>query len=115
MNLAQAIAFTMFFLVLAFFIYRLVRNGGFKGALFGARIVYTVGEVKGASKGIMRTTLKVHVLNDNPGEHDIGIEVVIKSFASYQMIPVRLNQQEANQLAALLQKATTTPMINPII
>jgi len=103
---------TLFFVVVAaivaYFGYRMVRHGGFKAAMFGARIYRTVGEVSAEKQGPMRIALKVHVLQRDPSEKLIGIELVAKSFASYQMMPVTLSVNQAEQLASLLQNAVRT-------
>ncbi|HKB98022.1 MAG TPA: hypothetical protein VKD23_04465 [Terriglobales bacterium] len=54
----EVIFFAVFAGVIGFFVYRMFRHGGFKAAMFGARIERTVGEVR--------------------------VEFVAKSFASYQ-------------------------------
>jgi hypothetical protein len=101
---------TLFFLIFAavvgYFVYRMLRHGGFKGAMFGARIEHTVGEVSVEKQGPMRIALKVHALRRGDSEKLVGIELVAKSFASYQMTPITLSVHEAQQLVSLLQNAT---------
>jgi hypothetical protein len=52
---------TLFFLVFAavvgYFVYRVLRHGGFRGAMFGARIEDTVGEVRVERQGPVRNSL----------------------------------------------------------
>jgi hypothetical protein len=79
-------------------------HGGFKGMMFGAGIRRTVGEVEGAGKSMMKTALKVHVLDGSP-DRAIGLEFVAKSVASYQMLPISLSASEARRLVAHLQTA----------
>ncbi|MBI2174918.1 MAG: hypothetical protein HYU33_06960 [Candidatus Omnitrophica bacterium] len=89
-----------------FFGYRILKHKGFKGAMFGARIVNTIGEVSGKSQGPISVLLKVHSLgSDAPHEILVGIEVVAKSFASWQMMPVTLTASETQQLMSLLERA----------
>lgn len=80
------------------------KHGGFKGMLFGARIRRTVGEVEGAKTLMMKAGLKVHALDGGP-EKAIGVELVARSMASYQMMPVTLSVPEARKLIAHLQAA----------
>jgi hypothetical protein len=82
-----------------------VRYGGFKAAMFGAKIERTIGEVFGERHGGMRAGVKVHVLTGSAGQRAVGIELVAKSPLSYQMIPITLSPSEARDLALLLQRA----------
>jgi hypothetical protein len=92
--------------VAGYFGYRLIRYKGFRGAMFGAEIRKTIGEVEGASVGPVRRVLRVHVLDsESAPEKNVGLEFVRKSFTSYKMIPVALSRAEAVNLIALLQQA----------
>ncbi len=104
----ETLFFVVFFAIAGYFVYRMIQHGGFKAAMFGARIDRTIGEVSGEKQGPMGIALKVHVLRRDPSEKLIGIELVAKSFASYQMIPVTLSVSQAEQLASLLQNAVRT-------
>lgn len=95
----------VFAAVALFFVYRIVRHGGFRGALFGADIERTIGFVEGERRAGARTQLKVHVLSGSSGDRAIGIEFVEKGFLSYSMTPVTLSRSEAQRLAELLQSA----------
>ena len=86
---------------------RMLRFGGFKGALFGASILRTVGEAEGEHGSLVSRKVKVHVLSDPP-EKAVGLEFIAKSFGSYQMTPVVLSSAEAQALIQLLQAATMT-------
>jgi ribosomal protein S28E/S33 len=88
-----------------FFLFRIVRYGGFKGAMFGANIERTLGEVQGQSVAGSWTTVKVHVLSSESKARTVGIEVIGKSIASYQVTPIKLSSIEAQRLASLLQSA----------
>ena len=104
-DLANYLPFVIFGAIALTFLFRIMRYGGFRGALFGAEIRRTVGEVKGAGRSIVNIGLKVHVLGGAP-ERAVGIEIVTKSFASYRMMPVSLSRAEAQRLITLLQQAT---------
>lgn len=54
----------------------------------------------------MRIQLKVHTLGRSPSERAVGLEIVVKGFASYQMIPVTLTGPDAVDLARLLEQAS---------
>ncbi len=88
-----------------YFIFKMIRHGGFKAAMFGAGIQRTVGEVSGLAHPPVSSVLKVHVLGGGNPEKAVGLEFVAKSFAGYQMLPLTLSSSEAQRLAVLLQKA----------
>lgn len=98
--------FWFFFLgIVGYFIFRMARYGGFKAAMFGAKIEKTLGEVEGRRQTLMSLRLKVHLLEGNPSEKAVGLELVAKGVASYQMMPITLSAAEAKKLVALLQSA----------
>lgn len=70
------------------------------------RIVETFGEVPGRKQGPVSVSLKLHAVAspDHPTP-DVGLELVARSFASYQMMPIRLRRAEAQELLRLLQRA----------
>jgi hypothetical protein len=98
--------FWVFFVGIAgYFMFRMVRYGGFKAAMFGAGIERTVGEVAGLRHPPVSSVLKVHVLGGGDPEKAVGLEFVAKSIASYQMFPFTLSSGEARKLISLLQNA----------
>lgn len=97
--------FAVFSLVVGSFLYKMLKHGGFKAAMFGAPIERTVGEVAGGGMKLMNIGLKVHKLGGGR-EKAVGVELVAKSFASYQMMPVTLSTAEARKLIMLLEAAT---------
>ena len=108
-NAFETLFFLAFAAVVGFFVYRIFRYHGFKAAMFGARIDHTVGEVGAEGQGPVGVALKVHVLRRNSAEKLVGVELVAKSFASYQMVPVTLSISQAQQLASLLNEAVRAP------
>jgi hypothetical protein len=87
-------------------VYQLIKNKGLKGALFGARISETVGELDLGRTGPMSTTLRLHRLEaQKPGSPTVGIEVVNRSIAGYHMLPIRLTSEQATALKELLAQA----------
>jgi len=58
----------------------------------------------GAGTLRMTTLIRVHVLDGGP-DKAVGLELVAKSFASYQMIPITLSTREARDLVRHLQSA----------
>ena len=94
-----------FALVFGSFIYRIIKNGGLKAAMFSQRIIRTVGEVSGLKQSLMSNTIKVHTLGSGSRPQAIGLEFVSKSMLSYQMVPASLSVQEARKLISLLEAA----------
>lgn len=93
-------------LAVANFVYRAMKNRGLKGAMFGARITRTIGELDLGKIGPVRTTLKLHRLESRElGAPTVGIEVVNRSVASYHMLPIRLTSEQAAVLRELLSQA----------
>jgi hypothetical protein len=97
--------FAIFALVAGSFIYRALRHGGLKRAMFGAKIERTIGHVDCGGVKFGSMSLKVHTLSGVSPAKVIGIEMVAKTFASYQMMPITLSVSEAKKLATLLQTA----------
>ena len=93
------------FLVIGSFVWKMVRHGGFRAAMFGSAIERTVGEVDGGGSSLHSLTVKVHKLSAASEGKAVGLELVTKSFASYQMVPVTLSAQAARQLSELLRTA----------
>jgi len=105
----EVLFFAVFAAVIGFFVYRMFRHGGFKAAMFGARIERTVGEVIGEKQGPVAVALKVHILRREAAEKLVGVEFVAKSFASYQLMPITLSASQAQELASLLNAAVRAP------
>jgi hypothetical protein len=96
-------------LAVANFVYQVIKKRGFKGAMFGAPIAQTVGELDLGKSGPMRTTLKLHRLESRePGAPAVGIEVVNRSVLSYHMLPIRLTLEQASVLRELLSQAAAS-------
>lgn len=107
-NLSTILIFGTVALGLGAVLYKIVQHGGFKGAMFGARIDRTVGEVAGGGVKLMKVRLRIHKLGGGL-DRAVGVELVAKSFASYQMMPVTLSNAEARRLIGLLEVATGGP------
>lgn len=104
-NIFPIVFFGIFAAVAGSFLYKMIKHGGFRAAMFGAPIERTVGEVAGGGMKLMEVGLKVHKLGGGR-EKAVGVELVAKSVASYQMMPVTLSAVEAKKLIALLEAAT---------
>lgn len=108
----EYVFFAGFIGVLGYFVYRIIRYKGFKGALFGAEILETFGEVSGSSLGFGGISLKVHMLGSSDTSHGlVGLELVMRSGLSYQMSPMKLERSEAQKLISLLEQAVAKAVI----
>jgi len=105
-DLVPMLFFSAFALIIGMFIYRYFKFGGFKGALFGAKITQTLGQVSGGKFIVFNSAVKVHKLSSNSPERAVGLEFINKGFASYHMFPITLSITETNRLIMLLQEAT---------
>ncbi len=90
------------------FVYRIVRYKGFKAALFGARILSTVGEVPTRERGLGLSCLsmRVHVLEEKGGRGTaVGLEVVSTGAARPYILTMILGCEQARDLEKLLSRA----------
>ncbi len=85
------------------FAFNIIRRGGFKGAIFNARVARTVGEVEGEGPVLAKARVKVHLLEKN-AERMIGLEFVSTSLASYEMMPLMLSASETRKLITVLEQ-----------
>ncbi len=97
--------FVVFGLVAAHLLYKVVRNRGFRGAMFGAPVGRTVGEIALRSRGLVQCRLKVHTLIASSNAPQIGLEIAHSTVGSWHMTPVSLTADEARQLADALGRA----------
>lgn len=103
---SEYIFFALFALVIGSFVFKIIKHGGFKAAMFGAGIRNTVGEVSGNGPKLVNMSLKVHELDDETLEKYVGLELVAKTIGSYQMTPITLSVSEAKKLTELINSIT---------
>lgn len=102
----QYLFFLVFGLGAAYFAFQVVRNRGLRGAMFGARLVRTIGELDLGRRGMVRTTLKVHCLEPrDSASPTVGVELVATSYGGFGMTPIALTSEQASGFAALLAQA----------
>jgi hypothetical protein len=104
----EYIVFGMFGLMAVAMLFKVIQNGGFKGAAFGAPLREQVSEMRLGQRGMTRTMLKVHVLEPRDpadGPH-IGVEVLHSTLGSaWKMSPIPLTRTEAQRFAEELSRA----------
>ena len=98
--------FGLFGAVVLHLIYQVISKGGWRGALYGAPVIDTVGSMDLGRKGLLRTRLKVHRLEARePGSPCVGIEFMHTTIGSFNVSPLPLTKDQAHMLSALLSQA----------
>lgn len=100
----EYIIFVLVAAAIGSFVYKLIKHGGFKAAMFGARIQETLGQVSGSGSKLVKLNVKVHSLDGAP-DKVVGLEFVAITAGSFQMSPVSLSVDEAKNLVSLIQEA----------
>ena len=86
--------------------FQAVKNGGLRGAVLGARIKRTVGQVEPSYAMAGKTILRVNQLETSGNYIAVGIEVVNRTMLSYSLQGFSLSKDEATKLAGLLLEAS---------
>jgi hypothetical protein len=90
-----------------YFIYSVRRHGGLKGAMFGSRILRSVGEVSLPKRYMVSLKLKVHVLKEKkPGEGGVGLELASIDYWGLGSLVIPMANAEARELIQLLEHAS---------
>ena len=97
--------FAFFAFAVGSMIYKIVRNRGFRGALFGAPVRSTMAELELQSRGMVKSRLKIHELDGRARGIEVGLEIIHTSVGSWQTVPVSLSAHEARRLAEILAQA----------
>ena len=95
----------LFFAFFSFIVYRLIRYGGPRGALFASGIDSTLGKVSVANSYFEKLNLEVHRLRSNTERKWVGVQFNTRRGTSWQFLPLTLSREEALQLSDLLRKA----------
>jgi len=105
--MAEQTFFVIFSLVAAWMLFKVIKNRGWKGAMFGAPTRKMTCEMKLGARDGVHTKLKLHTLDPHDrdqGPH-VGVEVIHWTFGSWRMSPVSLTRAEARKLAEELSCA----------
>jgi hypothetical protein len=102
----EYLPFVVFGAVLIFFVFQLVKHRGFRGAMFGARIAKTIGELDLGRWRTIRMRVAVHCLEmRDVNAPAVGIELKLSTIGSFGMTPIPLTREAAISLAAMLTHA----------
>ena len=93
--------YVVFVAVAMYMAYQVFSKGGFKGAVFGSKILRTVGEIAIEKKGLMSQVVRVHALENGR----IGIELTSKALFSISMTGFTISPEQSVQLISHLQHA----------
>jgi len=95
----------LFFAFFGFILYRLVRYGGPRGALFASGIDATLGKVSVTNSYLEKLNLEVHKLRSSTERKWVGVQFNTRRGTSWQFLPLTLSREEALELSELLRKA----------
>ena len=93
--------YVVFGAVVVYMAYQVLSKGGFRGAIFGSRVLRTVGEISVERKGLISQVVRVHVLENGRA----AMELTSKAPLSISMTGFTLSPVQTNQLASFLQQA----------
>jgi hypothetical protein len=100
------IAFVL--LVSAFFLYRIIKYGGLRGAMFGAPVRQILSKIELETPvGGQKTKLKICLLDTRgaPDVPHVGLEITWSRVGAWQMKPILLTKTEAQWFAEQLTLA----------
>jgi len=74
--------------------------------MFGGKILKTIDRQIKKRKGLLNTTLRVHVIGKKQEiEHSISIELNQHAYLAWNMMPISLSKSEAIELISMLEEA----------
>jgi hypothetical protein len=102
----EYVFFALFVLALLYFLTQVIKNRGLRGAMFGAPVVRTIGELDLGRRGMVHARLKVHRLETRDTmSPEIGVEVLSTTVGSIGAMPLPLTRAQALTLSTLLSQA----------
>lgn len=103
----QYIFFAFFAFGAGSLLYKIVRNRGLRGAMFGAPVRESVADIELPRRGMIKTRVKIFQLEANARDVDVGLEIVHSIVGSWQSIPLSLSAAEARHVAEMLIHAAS--------
>lgn len=83
---------------------RIRRRGGVAGVLVGSDIERTVDRVEAHASGMSSGEMRVHRFADASADRAVGLELVLRTAASYSSMTAGLSTAQAHDLATLLRR-----------
>lgn len=87
--------------ILIYFIYQVISKGGIKGALFGSKVIRTLGEIPLKESGFYRQYLRIHNLENG----NVGIELTSRAPFGFSMNGYSITKLQVDQLIIFLQNS----------
>ena len=95
------IFYAVFIGVAAYLVFRIVKYGGLRGAMYGSAISRTIGEIETGRFGGANQTLRVHRLENDR----VVLELASRSFGSANVQGVPMEAEHIDALIKLLNEA----------
>lgn len=92
--------------IFAFALYSLFTKHG-KGRMMGGTITETLPDEIVQKKGIVTTTIKVHVIDSNQSEKLVGVDISESAKLGASFKPISLSKTDAQKLAHMLNDAAS--------
>lgn len=83
---------------------RIRRRGGVAGVLVGSDIERTIDRVEAHGSGMSSGEMRVHCFVDAPPDRAVGLELVLRTAASYNSMTAGLSAAQARDLATMLRR-----------
>ena len=100
------ILFPLFFIgFVGFFVYSVFTKKG-RGRFFGGKILKTIDTEIKSRKGMMNSTIRVHVIEKKKQiENAVSIELNQHAYLAWSMMPINLSKDDAKTLISMLEEA----------
>jgi len=94
----------LFLIIFVLILYRVLFKNGYRGSMRGMKDSVHIGEVGARELWLIKTKFRVHKLvpKQESVEQSVGIELVTTTPLSFQMTPMRLTVEQAQELGELL-------------
>lgn len=83
---------------------RIRRRGGVAGVLVGSDIERTIDRVEAHGSGMSSGEMRIHRFADAPPDRAVGLELVLRTPASYNSMTAGLSAAQARDLAIMLRR-----------
>ncbi len=98
----DALFYIPFLAFVAFFLFRLLKHGGLRGAMYGSKVARTIGEIDLGRRSGAHTTLRVHLLENG----EVVVEQSMRAMLGASIQGAQMSKEHAKALLTLLKVAT---------
>lgn len=99
----EFVFFVPFVLVIGGFVFKIVKHGGLRAALYGAPLGREIGELPLSGGSVPARVIRVRVLHGT--DKQVGIELAAKGPFSYTFQPIAVSRSDARKLSEWLAQA----------